>query len=79
MYEFCSLKYFSINYHAPKAPIIIQVNWQKPDCDWTKCNNDGSSRGYYGLSTIGAIYKDSSGAIVGCFLNYLGVTTFFLC
>lgn len=46
-------------------------------CSWIKYNIDGTSRANLGLSTIQVIFRDSSDAIVGCFSNYLSVSTSF--
>lgn len=52
MKELPVLKYFSIDCDAPKALIIMQVNWSKPHYGWIKCSSDDVSRDYPGLSTI---------------------------
>lgn len=65
--EFKFLKSFNISLHAPSSPNIFQVIWHKPPCSWIKCNSDGASRGNLGLAALGGIFKDSSGAFVGCF------------
>lgn len=71
------MKFFHVSIHHPKAPRIIQVNWYKPPCGWIKCNPDGASRRNPGLSTYGGIFRDSSGAILGCFSDFIGVSTSF--
>lgn len=77
MAEFKILKFFNISLHAPSAPNISQVIWYKPPWSWFKCNTDGASRGNPGLAAIGGIFRDSSGAFVGCFSHILGVSTSF--
>lgn len=46
-------------------------------CSWIKCNTNETSRGNYGLSTIGATLRDCSGTIADCFSDYLDVATSF--
>lgn len=77
MLEFQLLKSFHVSIHHPKAPQVIQVNWYKPPCGWFKCNSDGASRGNPGLSAYGGIFRDSSGAILGCFYDFIGISTSF--
>lgn len=75
--EFQILKHFKVEGNLPKAPFIIQVDWHKPPCGWIKCNSDGTSKGNPGQAASGGIFRDSSGAIAGCFAEYIGVASFF--
>lgn len=75
--EFSIMKSFSIDCHAPKAPSIIQVDWLKSPCGWVKCNSDSASRGNPGEASCGALFRDSSGAILGCMAEYIGIETSF--
>lgn len=59
------------------GPSIIQVDWIKPPCGWIKCNSDGASRGNPGEASCGAIFRDSSGAILGCMADFIGIETSF--
>lgn len=77
MVEFSFIKHLNVPIHAPKAPCIIQIIWQKPPCGWVKCNTNGASRGNLGLATCGGIFRDSSGVIMGCFSDFLGTLTSF--
>lgn len=59
----------------PKADCIKQVDWLPPPVCWPKCNTDGLARGNPSVADAGGIFRDSSGAVKGCFLAHLGVST----
>lgn len=75
--DFKIFKHFSVSIHPPRAPYIIQVNWYKSLCGWIKCNSDGASRGNLSLVACRGIFRDPSGAIMGCFSDFIGVSTTF--
>jgi len=43
LYDFVILKKFNVGIHPPNAPKIIEVLWNSPILNWTKCNTDGST------------------------------------
>lgn len=44
-------------------------------CGWFKYNSDGAARGNPSHAASGGIFRDSRGAILGCFANYIGVAS----
>lgn len=75
--EFTIPQSFSVEGHPTKAPKYIQVNWFPPKCGWIKCNSDGAAHGSPGHAPCGDLFRDSSGAILGCFSSYIGIGTAF--
>lgn len=72
--EFVMLKSFSLTYKPCKAPIIKQVNWFPPLCNWIKCNSDGAAKGSLGIAGCGGIFGDKSTATLGCFACNIGIS-----
>lgn len=68
------LKAFGIVAHLNKAPSIKQVVWLPPPYLWTKCNTDGAARGVPGHAASAGMFRDYSGAFLGCFSKYLGLS-----
>lgn len=75
--DFRILKHFSVSGHYNTAGKIIEVIWCKPRCGRVKCNSDGASRGNSGLASYGGISRDSKGAFMGCFSDFMGISTSF--
>lgn len=75
--EFKILKWFGVAGHPRKAPKIIQVDWLPPMCGQIKVNTDGATKGSLGRAGEDAIFRDRSGAVLGCFANYFGITDSF--
>lgn len=70
--EFSILKAFRVTCNPRKSPSIKQLDWLTPPCDWIKVNTDDAARGSPSLATGGGIFRDSSGAILGCFSAFFG-------
>lgn len=64
---------FKVSAHLGKVPKVIPVCWIPPLCGWIKAHTDGSALGSPGPSGGGAIFKDKSGAVLGCFWDYYGI------
>lgn len=45
---------------------------------WIKVNTDGAAKGAPGHAASGGIFQDRSGAVLGCFADYYGVTCLFM-
>lgn len=73
--DFRILKLFAVKVHVSKSPKIIEVCRHPPLREWTKCNSDGASRGNPGHAFCGGIFRASGGEILGCFFNYIGIST----
>lgn len=56
---------------------MVQVNWSPPPCGWIKVNSDGAAKGQHGPAGGGVIFRDKSGAILGCFAEFYGNTDSF--
>lgn len=72
--ELTILKSLRVTGHPGKALTILQVDWRPPPCGWIKVNTDGAARGTPGHAGGGGIFRDRSGAILGCFAAYYGIT-----
>lgn len=72
--EFSILKAFAITCHPRKAPRVIEVDCLPPPCGWIKANTDGAAKGSPGHATGGGIFRDRSGAVLGCFAAYYGIS-----
>lgn len=73
--EFQILKSFAIDGHVPKAPCIIQVDWNPPMRSWMKCNTDGAAIGCPRIAACRGIFRDSRATILGCFSDHIGIAT----
>lgn len=71
--EFCFVKAFNVQIHPPKAQKIIEVIWQPPLSGWFKCNVDGAATQEH--AACGGIFRDSRGAVLGCFSEYIGAVS----
>ena len=58
----------------PRAPRIVEVQWQLPPMGWLKVNTDGSAFGNPGLAGCGGIFRTSRGFFKGAFAIPLGKT-----
>lgn len=73
MHEFAILKQFAVSIKPTKSVSIKEVRWCTPPCYWIKCNSNGVARGSPGFAACGGIFRDSSGAAMGCFAVNLGI------
>jgi len=48
--NFMQLRKFGVKLNPPRAPKVIEVIWQPPLPNWTKCNTDGSTNGNHSSS-----------------------------
>lgn len=71
--ELAILNHFKVAGHPAKAPKIIPVLWSAPCCGWIKANTDGSAMGCPDHAGGGAIFRDKSGVVLGCFADYYGI------
>ena len=56
----------------PRAPRIVEVQWQLPPPGWLKVNTDGSAFGSPGLAGCGGIFRTPRGFFKGAFAIPLG-------
>jgi ribonuclease HI len=73
--EFSFLKFFKIDIHHPRVPVIKEIIWNPPLLNWFKCNIDGASRGNPGLASCGGIFRDHNADFVHAFVENLGITS----
>lgn len=72
--ELTILKALRASSHPGKVLTILQVDWKPLPCGWVKANMDGAARGTLGHAGGGGIFRDRSGAVLGCFAAYYGIT-----
>ncbi|MCI00723.1 ribonuclease H protein [Trifolium medium] len=73
MTDFCIFKAFNVRNHLPKALVFTEIIWQPPSLNWVKCNSYGASKGNFGPSACGGIFRDNQANDLDCFASNLGV------
>lgn len=68
--ELIILRSLGVTGHPSIAPKIIQVDWIPPSCRWNKVKTDGTAKGSPRRSREGAIFRDCSGAVLGCCVHF---------
>lgn len=58
---------------APKAPLIVEVQWIPPDLEWIKMNTDVAANGSPGMASCGGIFWTYRGFCKGCFKHPVGI------
>lgn len=75
--ELAIMKHFKVDGHPRRATNIIQIDWHPPPCGWIKVNTEGTAKGSPGHTGGEGIFRDHSGAVLGCFAKYYGITDSF--
>ena len=69
--NFMLLRKFNVKLNPPRAPKVIEVIWQPPLPNWTKCNTNGSTNG--NQSSCGGIFRNSKSDFLICFGENTGL------
>lgn len=72
MLEFTIFKACKVSIKPPRTPLLKEVIWAPPLNSWVKINTDGASIKNPTRAAAGGIFRNSDGACLGGFAQYLG-------
>lgn len=72
IFEFTIMKACKVNIKPPKVVIVKEVIWAPPMNCWVKVNTDGTSVKNPTRAAAGGIFRNSNGACLGGFSQFLG-------